>query len=78
MSDELKTPAVCSGNCKSADMKDCVDVHIALNELQDAIRTDLDDTGYKECSNALTHITMNTVIEWFQNNVEKIKLVTDK
>ena len=77
-SESTKTHPVCSGNCKSVDMKDCVDVHIALNELRDAIRTDLDDTGYKECSNALTHITMNTVIEWFYNNVDKIKLVTDK
>ena len=78
MSDKSKTPAMCSGNCKSADMKDCGDVYTALNELRDAIQTDLDDTGYRDYSGAITHVVMNTVLEWFQNNVEKIKLVTDK
>ena len=73
-----QTEHVCPGNCKSADMKDCVDVHLALNELQDAIRTGLDDTGYKEYSETITHVVMNTVLEWFQDNVEKIKLIEDK
>lgn len=77
-SESIKTAPICSGNCKSADMKDCVDVYAALNELRDAIQTDLDDTGYRDYSGAITHVVMNTVLEWFQNNVEKIKLVTDK
>lgn len=77
-SESTKTPNVCSGNCKSADMKDCVDVHIALNELRDAIQTDLDDTGYKECSNAITYIAMNSVINWLYDNVEKVKLIDNK
>ena len=77
-SEATKTAPMCSGNCKSADMKDCVDVYTALNELRDAIQTDLDDTGYRDYSGAITHVVMNSVIEWFQDNVDKIKLVTDK
>ena len=74
-SESTKTHPVCSGNCKSADMKDCVDVYTALNELQDAIRTDLDDTGYRDYSEAITHVVMNSVVNWFYYHVEKIKLI---
>lgn len=75
INEPIQTNHVCSGNCKSADMKDCVDVHLALNELENAIRTDLDDTGYRDYSGAITHVVMNSMINWFYDNVEKIKLV---
>jgi endogenous inhibitor of DNA gyrase (YacG/DUF329 family) len=78
MSDKSKTAPTCSGNCKSADVKECLDIHLALNELRDAIQTDLDDTGYKDMSCAITNITMNSVVDWLHDNVEKVKLIDNK
>lgn len=50
------------------------DYHRAQRE-RDAIQTDLDDTGYKDYSNAITHVVMGSVINWFYYHVKKIKLV---